>query len=65
MFLTQEDLTDLCGRKRKASVREWLDAEHIPYLVGADGWPRVSRAVICARLGESLQPAREPRLHLG
>lgn len=64
LFLTGEELAGLSGRKQKARIREWLDAEHIPYIVSADGWPRVSRAVICARLGESQPPKREPRLHL-
>lgn len=64
MFLTTDELRELSGCGRKSTVLGWLDSQRIPYIVGADGWPRVSRAVICARLGESLNPKPEPRLHL-
>lgn len=64
MFLTPDELCELSGAKRRSNIQQWLDAQRIPYLIGADGWPRVSRAVVCSRLGESLNPAREPKLHL-
>lgn len=65
MFLTADELRELTGAKRRATISRWLDDQRIPYLVGVDGWPRVSRVVISARVGESMQASREPRLHLG
>jgi len=64
MILTRADLIALSGRISARGVRRWLDAQRIPYLVGADGWPRVSQAVIAARLGEAAPAPRAPRLRL-
>lgn len=46
MFLTPEELEALTERTRKTDQVEWLHRNHIPFLVGANGHPRVSRAYI-------------------
>jgi len=46
MFLTPEELEALTERMRKADQIEWLQKHRIPFLVGANGHPRVSRAYI-------------------
>jgi hypothetical protein len=60
--LDKKQLIALVRSPRKKAVIGWLDQQRIPYLVGADGWPRVSAAVISARLGETVQSKPEPRL---
>lgn len=64
MFLTRIELHDLIGTERPATARRWLDGQHIPYLVGIDGWPRVLRSEILHRLGskESAKPTPQLRL---
>lgn len=65
MFLTTSNLRQLTGLQRPSSVRRWLDSQRIPYLVGADGWPRVLHAVIMERMGAQIEPpSPEPRLRL-
>lgn len=65
MFLTTDHLRELTGLQRPSSVRRWLDEQHIPYLVGADGWPRVLQAVILERMSGVIVPnLSEPRLRL-
>lgn len=65
MFLSASNLKELTGLQRPSSVRRWLDAQRIPYLVGADGWPRVLHAIIMERLGgQIVPPAHEPQLRL-
>lgn len=46
MFLSREELEALTERKRKADQVAWLRSRRIPYLVGANGHPRVSRAFV-------------------
>ena len=46
MFLTREELEELTERKRKADQVAWLKRHRIPYLAGANGHPRVSRAFV-------------------
>lgn len=46
MFLTPEELETLSERKRKADQESWLKKHRIPYLPGANGHPRVSRAFV-------------------
>ena len=43
LFLTREELWDLTERKSKAHQEAWLRKHRIPYLLGANGHPRVSR----------------------
>lgn len=65
MFLSTSNLKELTGLQRPSSVRRWLDGQRIPYLVGADGWPRVLQAIILERLGgQVMPPASEPKLRL-
>ena len=46
MFLTREELEALTERKRKADQVAWLRKRRIPYLIGANGHPRVSRSYV-------------------
>ena len=62
--LPRKQLAELAGSSRKSRVIAWLDSKRIPYLIGLDGWPRVSAAVVGARLGESTPSRPEPSLHL-
>lgn len=50
-ILSSDELFELTQRKRKADQIGWLKRERIPYLVGANGHPRVSRDCVLARLG--------------
>jgi hypothetical protein len=62
---TREELCRLAGRSRPSAVARWLDQQGIPYLPGADGWPRVAVSVIMARLGGAMAASsREPELVL-
>ncbi|MCB1955228.1 MAG: DUF4224 domain-containing protein [Zoogloeaceae bacterium] len=63
--LTKQQLIDLCGARRKALIIQWLKSERIPYLLGRDGWPRVSCTVIGSRLGETTPQRAEPQLRFG
>lgn len=54
LFLTDEELTQLTGRKMKSLQKAWLKAQGIPFRVSATGHPVVTRAAI---LG---QPQPEP-----
>ncbi len=65
LTLSRLDLQELSGRQRPDAIRRWLDAQRIPYLDGADGWPRVLSAIIQARMGQPASaPASRPRLKL-
>lgn len=64
MILTRKELIDLAGLQRPSAVRRWLDMQHIPYLVGADGWPRVLQSAMLDRMGARAVPVREPQLRL-
>ena len=46
MFLTPDELEELTERMRKVDQVTWLRKNRIPYLIGANGHPRVSRAYI-------------------
>lgn len=46
MFLTLEEVEALTERVRKKDQVAWLQRHRIPYLIGANGHPRVSRAHI-------------------
>lgn len=64
MILTRKELNELTGLQRPSAVRRWLDGQRIPYLVGADGWPRVLQAAIIDRMGGKPVIVREPQLRL-
>jgi len=64
---TPEELKSITGLERPSAIRRFLDRHGIPYIVGADKWPRVLPSIILERLGASSTPApakREPRLRL-
>ena len=52
MILQNKELTELSGLQRPSAIRRWLERNRIPYMPGADGWPRVLQATILERLGE-------------
>lgn len=60
-----ETLKRLTGLERPSAVRRFLDKQKppIPYMLGADGWPRVLQVILVARLGGQVAPlAPEPRM---
>lgn len=60
-----EELRRLTGLMRPSAIKRYLDEQRIPYMVGADGWPRVLHMVLMAKLGGSMRATdREPRLRL-
>jgi len=66
MILAIKTLAEITGLQRPSAVRRWLDRERIPYVVGADGWPRVLEAIMMERMGGKVAPpaTREPQLRL-
>jgi len=62
MFLTDEDLTELTGYQRPAPIRKWLDKHGYRYEIARNGWPRVLKIAVEARLG--VMNKNEPRLNL-
>lgn len=63
MFLTVEDLKDLTGCHRKAGMIAWLKDRRYPFEIGADGWPKVLKAFVQAKLG-GVPNKREPQVIL-
>lgn len=66
-IMTRAELAELTGLQRPAATRRWFEREHIPYLMGADGSPRVLLGPVLKRLGGSVEPPPrpEPQLRLG
>lgn len=67
MFLTRATLLEMTGLKRPSAICRFLDGKRVPYLSGADGWPRVLEEAIVNRLGGKSAPVqnfREPKLRL-
>ena len=56
MFLTPDQLEDLTERKRKADQVAWLRKNRVPFFIGANGHPRVSRAYVENRLAGQSRP---------
>lgn len=50
MIAPRSTLQNVTGLQRPSAIRRWLDREHIPYLMGADNWPKVSSEVLDSRL---------------
>lgn len=50
LFLTRDELIEISDRKQRAKVAEWLTANGYRFDVAADGWPRVLRAAVEAKL---------------
>lgn len=62
---TPEELKRLTGLERPSAIKRFLTQQRIPFMVGADGWPRVLHAIIMQRLGGQIAPpAHEPQLRL-
>lgn len=61
---TPEELKRLTGLERPSAIKRFLTRQRIPYMVGADGWPRVLHAIIVQRLGGQVTPPEEPKLIL-
>ena len=55
MFLNLEEIEALTERTRKKDQIAWLQERGIPYLVGANGHPRVSRTYIESILSGRLE----------
>lgn len=62
MFLTEDDLKDLTGYQRPKQIMRWLSENGYKFAVAGDGWPRVLKESVYARLSHSFKP--EPRLNL-
>lgn len=50
LFLSRDELFELSGCKRRSNVSIWLTANGYKFDVAADGWPRVLRAALDAKL---------------
>lgn len=50
LFLTRDELFDLTERKQRAKVAEWLVTNGYKFELAADGWPKVLRAALEAKL---------------
>jgi len=50
VFISREELEELTERKRKADQVAWLRRNRVPFFIGANGHPRVSRAYVENRL---------------
>jgi len=57
VFLTDEQLARLTGRRMKSLQIRWLKAAGIPFRVNATGHPVVTRAAIEGRQEQQAQPA--------
>lgn len=50
MFLDRAELTGLTGYRQRGKVRQWLTENGYQFEIAADGWPRVLRSAVEARL---------------
>lgn len=64
MFLSREELQDLTGYKLQSAIIRWLRREGYGFHVGADGWPRVLKEALIARMRGGHAPKKEPKLRL-
>lgn len=65
MITSRSTLQSVTGLQRPSAIRRWLDRERIPYLMGADNWPKVSQEILDSRLSGSSAAAaakKEPVL---
>jgi hypothetical protein len=51
MFLNQEDLETLTGRKYRSCQRRWLEQAGIPYFISATGRIQVLKALVEQKMG--------------
>lgn len=62
LFLTEDELKKLTGRKHKSRQIQWLRTEAIPFRVNASGHPIVTRNAIEGRQEPApAQPQEKPR----
>lgn len=65
---SQQELRQFTGLTRPSAIKRFLLLRRIPFIVGADGWPRVLRPVLISMLGGKAEyptePTNEPRLRL-
>lgn len=50
LFLTRDELAEMSGRKQRGKIAAWLTANGYRFDIAADGWPKVLRAAVDARL---------------
>lgn len=50
LCLTRDEMQELSGCKQRRKVIVWMRDAGYRYDVGADGWPRVLRAAVDAKL---------------
>jgi len=64
MFLSQANLVALTGYKRRSKVAVWLKQNGFVFVLGIDGWPRVSRAHFDLRMNGEVRSAKrvEPNM---
>lgn len=62
MIADRSILIGVTGLQRPSAIRRWLEREKIPYLVGADKWPKVAQSEIDRRLGAQSNTKAEPKL---
>ncbi len=55
MFLTATELIEMTGYQKHAAQQRWLKEQHIPFLIGGDGMPRVMRATVLGIFGASIK----------
>lgn len=64
IFLPRDELKELTGCKRRAGAIAWLTHNGYKFDIAADGWPRVLRAAVEARLmpstGKRRMAGQEP-----
>lgn len=58
LFLDEDELVQLTGRRFKSKQIEWLRQNGIPFRVNATGHPVVTRAVIEGRQATEAAPVR-------
>lgn len=65
LFLTDEELVELTGAKRKANQIRWLIQHRYPHETNANGAPKVLRCYLERRLGESIKPVGSHQPNFG
>lgn len=61
---TPDELREFSARQRKSAVIAWLKDRRIPFILDADGWPKVLRGAILDEGDDQPQATAEPQLHL-
>lgn len=50
LFLSRDEMRELSGRHQRGKVADWLRSNGYRFDLAADGWPKVLRAAVEARL---------------